>query len=305
MKLLIVCLGGPSELLFTTPVLRCLKQQLNAEIHFLLLSQYKNVLEANPYIDHFDIIQDGSTGINQLSAQNFDHIIDLQGDSISLKIDKAINKHILRYKNNGFLRFLQKKEHTVQQFFKAIAPLGIRNDGAGLDYFIPKKEELKETDIPASHHYGFVAITINTFHFASPVPAVKVQEICKAIDHPVILLGNSKEYSKAEAIASFDPIKVYNACGKFSFHESADLVRRSKLVIVQDNEYLQVAAALKKPVIAIWGRTSPSSERGPYFGSRKDLYDEVKIGNFKKMATGEIVQLVNKRLAAAPIKTKV
>lgn len=51
---------------------------------------------------------------------------------------------------------------------------------------------------------------------------------------------------KAEAIALVDAIKIYNACGKFSFDESADLLRQAKLLVTCNAGWMQVGAALKK-----------------------------------------------------------
>ncbi|RYZ44367.1 MAG: glycosyl transferase, partial [Chitinophagaceae bacterium] len=82
----------------------------------------------------------------------------------------------------------------------------------------------------------------------------------------IILLGAKEERAEGDAIASVDPIKIYNACGKFSLHESADLVRQSKVVIAHDTGLMHIAAALRKQVIAIWGSTTPSFGMVPYYG---------------------------------------
>ena len=63
-----------------------------------------------------------------------------------------------------------------------------------------------------------------------------------------------------------DPVKIYNACGKFNLNESADLVRRSKLVISHDTGLQYVASAFTKTVLAIWGSTSPKLDVEPYYG---------------------------------------
>src|SRR5689334_12370729 len=139
MKLLIVCLGNDGDLLLTTPVLRCLKQQLNdLEIHYLLQPHHKTILEANPYIDHFHSNISGAPDIKELEKENFDHIIDLQHDSVSTKIDKALKKPVLRVKRSAFREFFfenlkwnlfPKHEHIVHRHFETVAPLGVRNDG--------------------------------------------------------------------------------------------------------------------------------------------------------------------------------
>jgi heptosyltransferase-2 len=249
----------------------------------------------------------GAPDIRELEKENFDHIIDLQHDRVSTKIDKALKKPVLRVKKSALREFFfvnlkwnlfPKHEHIVHRYLETVAPLDVRNDGNGLDYFIPPSQELKEKDIPASHHFGFVAITFAKSKNAKQLSPAQLQELCQAIDHPVLLMGSKNEFAKAEAIASFDPIKVYNACGKFSLHETADLIRKSKLMIAQDSDLSQVAAAFKKPVIGVWGSTFPLPDAAPYYGSGRPLYDEIRTGNIKKLPVQQVLQLVNSRLAA-------
>ena len=114
------------------------------------------------------------------------------------------------------------------------------------------------------------------------------------IDHPVMLIGGRKDFSMAESIASFDPVKVYNACGKFSLHETADLVRKSKLVIAHEGAMMQVAGSFKKPVIAVWGSDSPFGGKAPYCGGKTNLLDHVRTNT----SVVVIANLVNKRLLA-------
>src|SRR5690606_17551141 len=49
-------------------------------------------------------------------------------------------------------------------------------------------------------------------------------------------------------------------------NETADLLRKSKLVISTDSAFMQVAAAFKKPVVSIWGNTTPAFGEYPYYG---------------------------------------
>jgi heptosyltransferase-2 len=92
-------------------------------------------------------------------------------------------------------------------------------------------------------------------------------ELCTKIDHPVILIGGPEDRANGEQIAAADPVKIYNACGKFNLHESADLVKRAKLVISHDTGMMHIAAAFRKPIISIWGNTVPAFGMTPYYGS--------------------------------------
>ncbi|HMK27025.1 MAG TPA: glycosyltransferase family 9 protein, partial [Chitinophagaceae bacterium] len=49
-------------------------------------------------------------------------------------------------------------------------------------------------------------------------------------------------------------------------NESADLVRKAKIVISNDTGLMHIAAAFKRPVISLWGNTVPSFGMTPYYG---------------------------------------
>ena len=65
-----------------------------------------------------------------------------------------------------------------------------------------------------------------------------------------------------------DEVKIYNACGKFTLNESADIVRHAKFIITHDTGLMHIAAALKKPIISIWGNTIPEFGMTPYYGNK-------------------------------------
>ena len=50
-------------------------------------------------------------------------------------------------------------------------------------------------------------------------------------------------------------------------NQSADLVKKSKLVISHDTGLQYIACAFNKPVLAIWGGTSPKLDVEPYYGN--------------------------------------
>jgi ADP-heptose:LPS heptosyltransferase len=147
-----------------------------------------------------------------------------------------------------------------------VKPLGIRNDGQGLDYFIPEKDHIKQEDIPVSHWMGYVGLVIGAQHATKKLPVDKLKALCQAIQYPVILLGGKEDAATAEEIRAIDDVKIYNACGKFSLNESADLVKRARLIISHDTGLMHIAAAFKKEIISVWGNTVPEFGMYPYMG---------------------------------------
>ena len=332
MKFLVIRFSSIGDIVLTTPVVRCLKKQLpGAKIHYLIKPQYKMVMEHNPYIDKLHFLQkDWDQMMTELKEEKFDYIVDLHHNLRTLRVKKELKVPTFPFNKLNIEKFIfvklkwnvMPKIHIIDRYMETVSTFGVRNDGAGMDYFIPKDEEVNEKDIPASHHAGYIALVIGASYYTKKLPVYKLKELCARLDHPVILLGAKEEFTDGEEISSVDPVKIYNACGKFTLNESADLVRKSKLVIAHDTGLMHIAAALKKPVIAIWGSTTPSFGMVPYYGENylahhAQPYDDVQVhklwcrpctkigrnncpqGHFKCMKNipiEEIIRDVNKRL---------
>ncbi len=329
-KFLIIRFSSIGDIVLTTPVIRCLKKQVpDAEIHFLTKDSFRSVVEHNPYIDKLHVLAHSwELMIEELKAEEYDCIIDLHHNTKTLRVKNALKKksfsfyklNIQKYIYTAFKINLLPKQHIVDRYLKTVESFDVKNDGAGLDYFISKEEETRLADIPASHHAGYIACVIGAAHGTKRWPIHKWKEFCSAMNHPIILLGGNEDAVNGDEIAAVDTVKVYNACGKFKLNESADLVRKSKLVISNDTGLMHIAAAFKKPVISLWGNTVPSFGMYPYYGNRftdvqsfdvlqtsklwcrpcsKIGYDKCPLGHFKcmeKISSQELREKVAQRL---------
>jgi ADP-heptose:LPS heptosyltransferase len=276
MKFLIIRFSSIGDIVLTTPVIRCLKQQVpDAAIHFLVKDKFLPVVEHNPYIDRLHVLgHSWELMMEELKTENFDYIIDLHHNLKTLKIKRALGKksysfyklNIQKYFYTAFKINMLPRIHIVDRYLKTVESFSVKNDGLGLDYFIGEKDKTKKEDIPVSHSAGYIACVIGAAHGTKRWPVHKWKEFCTKMNHPVILLGDKSDEQSGNEIASVDPVKVYNACGKFSINESADLVRKSKLVISNDTGLMHIAAAFKKPIISLWGNTVPSFGMTPYYG---------------------------------------
>lgn len=277
-KILVIRFSSIGDIVLASPVLRCIKKQIeNVELHFVTKSSFKIVTASNPYVDKFFYYdKDMDSFIDDLKKENYDYVIDLHNNFRSNKIRRALKKKTYTIDKLNIQKFLLTKlnidlmpdVHITQRSLNTVAALNVVDDGLGLDYFIPEADIVKVEDIPTSHYHGFIAIVIGANYFTKKLPVHKLQELCSKIDHPIILLGGKEDSTAGEAVASIDPIKIYNACGKFNLNESADLVRQSKMVISHDTGLQYIACALQKPVLAIWGGTSPKLDVEPYYGKK-------------------------------------
>ena len=288
MKFLIIRFSSIGDIVLTTPVVRCLKRQVaTAEIHYLTKSSFRPIVAANPYIDKIHCLGgdlatagdrsaagDLSTVIEELRREDFDYVIDLHHNMRTWKVKRALGKKAFSFDKLNIQKWLYTNfkwnrmpdRHIVDRYLDTVAGFGVTNDGAGLDYFIPPADEIKPQDIPTSHQAGYIGLVIGAAHATKRLPLHKLIEICTGARHPLILLGGPEDAGVADELAAIDPVKIYNACGKFSLNESADLVRQAKLIVTHDTGLMHIAAAFKRPVVAVWGNTVPDFGMYPYYG---------------------------------------
>lgn len=272
MKILLIRFSSIGDIVLTSPVVRCLKQQLNCEIHYLTKENYKEIVAHNPAISKVYFIQKEVTEIiADLRNEKYDLILDLHDNLRSRQVTAALNVKTYRYKKQRFKRFLLTQfkidllhNHVVDRYFTAAKKLNVINDGKGLDYFIPEKDEIIPAKLPFTHIAGYGVVVVGAKHFTKQIPLQKLEELCKAISIPIILIGGKEDVEKGELLARIDDFKIYNACGRFNINQSASVIKRAKWVITADTGMMHIAAAFNKRIITIWGGTDKRLGFSPY-----------------------------------------
>ncbi len=277
MKVLIIRFSSIGDIVLTTPVVRCLKtQKPETEVHYLTKSVFKPLIEANPYIDKSHFLDNNLDAIiDSLRAEHFDVIIDLHKNLRTLKVKRALNTQSYSFDKLNAKKWLfvnlklnlMPDESIVSRYLKTVEPLGVKNDGKGLDHFIPDGVEVTNKDIPMSHWAGYIGCVIGGSYNTKKLPVEQWQKFIAEIPFPVILLGGPEDRDEGRSIATSDPVKIYNACGKFNLHESALLVKYSKIIVSNDTGLMHIASAFQKPIISLWGNTAPEMGMFPYYGN--------------------------------------
>lgn len=273
-KILIIRFSSIGDIVLTTPVIRCLKTQLpDTEIHFLTKKANHSLLKANPYISGIWSFDDNfKEMIPQLKGESFSYIIDLHKNfrsryvifKLGIPFESFPKLNLRKWLLVNFKINTLPEMHLVDRYFISLQRLKIRNDGKGLDYFIPPDEEVDVSTIHPSINQGFIAFSIGGRHNTKIFPEEKVIEVCNGTSRPVILLGGPTDHDRAEMILHRTGPHVFNGCGKYTINQSASLVRQSHLVITNDTGLMHIAAAFHQPIISIWGNTVPAFGMYPY-----------------------------------------
>ncbi len=272
-KFLVIRFSSIGDIVLTSPVIRCLKQQVDgAEIHFLTKKQYVSLLSANPYIDRIHTYEGLFKTVRKLRKQEFHYVIDLHNNQRTAWIKSRLPAISFSFKKLNFKKWLLvnfKKNmmpdiHIVDRYLDTLNLFDVINDERGLDYFIPPGEELSISGLPQPFHNGYILFAIGGLHQTKRLPADKISGICKELNLPVILAGSEKDVATGNSVASCCGHLVLNACGKHTINQSASLVRQADVVISHDSGLMHIAAAFKKKIISVWGNTVPEFGMSPY-----------------------------------------
>ena len=147
MKILVVRFSSIGDIVLTTPVLRCLRHQLpDAQIHYLTKAQFAPLLSANPHIDRLHLLDDDLEKVlPALKLERFDFIVDLHRNLRTTRVKRALDdvksaafpkKNFEKWVAVNFRVNLMPDASIVERYFEAVKPLGVHNDGGGLECYI-------------------------------------------------------------------------------------------------------------------------------------------------------------------------
>lgn len=272
MKVLILRFSSIGDIVLTTPVVRCLKQQVkDIEIHYLTKPQFKGILTTNIYIDKVHTLDASLTNtVDLLKQENFDEVIDLHNNLRTKRVKLALGKPSHSFNKLNLEKWLLVKLktnrmptiHIVDRYMETIAHLGVKNDGQGLDYFIPETEKLDTTTLPNN----YIAFAIGGQHTTKKLPNTKIVEVLQQLNYPTILIGGKEDAENGNAIInSFNNATIINMCGELSLNQSALVVKNSKGLITHDTGMMHIGAALDIPILSVWGNTVPQLGMIPYY----------------------------------------
>ncbi len=285
-KILIIRFSSIGDIVLTTPVVRCIKEQKpNIEIHYLTKKAFKGILENNPHITKIHIIEKDVKEIAaELKKENFDFVIDLHNNIRSFQAKRLLSKPSSTFKKLNFKKWLlvnfkintMPNIHVVDRYLKTAEQLGIISDSKGLDYFIPEKDEVKISSLPHTHQNGYIGFVIGAKHFTKKLPTEKIISVCKKLNHPIVLLGGKEDAMRASEIEKVVGANIYNACGIYNLNQSASLIKQATKIISHDTGLMHIAAAFKKEIISVWGNTVPAFGFTPYLPDIKSKIVGVK-----------------------------
>ncbi|MDG1331463.1 MAG: glycosyltransferase family 9 protein [Crocinitomicaceae bacterium] len=289
MKILVVRFSSIGDIVLTSSVMRCLKEQLpNSEIHFLTKAAFRSVVEHNPNIDKVITIDSSIKEVtSELKNEKYDHIVDLHNNlrtrSLALRLRRPTTKfpklNWEKWKLVKFKSYSMPDLHVVDRYFEAVESLGVKSDGKKGDFKIPESEVVDVQSTYKLESGNFIALVIGAKFGTKQLPINKLVELIDLSKEPVVLIGGPDDVKLGEEIlAKIDHPNTFNSCGKHSILGSASILKQSRVVVTNDTGMMHIAACFDVPIVSIWGNTFPELGMYPYRPNDDESYSihEVK-----------------------------
>ncbi len=163
-------------------------------------------------------------------------------------------------------RKYEGKKHEIEYTLDIVRSLGVSAENNGL--FMPIKKENEEYIENFLHSHGVSGKDrLIALHPGASCPS-KIwpgenfarlgDGLAKSFKVKIIILSSREDEEVGNKVIRLMQCKPISACGKTTVSELASLLLRCALVISNDSGPVHIAAAVKTPVIAIFGR----NERG-------------------------------------------
>lgn len=300
-RILIVNVNWLGDTLFATPFIWAIRENY-PESHIVILTHPRcsEILEGNPHIDEIIIYDERGryrglvekfSIISKLKSEKFDTAFILRRSltrSMLVFLSKIPQRIGFDNRKTGFL--LTKKIppppenlHRVEHFLSLLRPLGINPRSVNYEFFISdedrhcadellKGEGLERTD-------SFTVINPGGNWDLKRWPAENFarlgDEIIKRLKMRVVLTGAEKDMALCKDIAGLMEGGPILLCGKTNLKTLGAVFKRARWVISNDSGPMHIAVAVKTPVVALFGPTSPQIT-GPYGdGVYKILYNSL------------------------------
>jgi heptosyltransferase-1 len=290
LKIFILKPSSLGDVVQALPVLRLLKLHLpQSEIHWWLDSSLVPLLDGDPDLAGIIPFERGKwtspfrwvdvwRSVRSIRAHHFDWVIDLQS---------LLRSGAMAWLANGARTVgLDDAREGARGFYDVIIPRRSYHTHA-VDWYL---ETLSALDVPV--HWNFkwlperprVAAAIQQKWQPQPGRWIGLQPGARwgnkrwpiehfmetvgrlAKTHPdarFAILGGPSDQILGETIVRAAPVRCLDLTGRTSLPEMVEWVRRCELTVTNDTGPMHVAAALGKPVVALFGPTEPR-RTGPY-----------------------------------------
>ena len=283
-KILIIQTAFIGDVILTLPLLQSLRKNFpGARIDFLLVPRTSELLKNHPDVSEV-IIYDkygadsGVSGFFRLrkilSSVNYDVAFiphrslrsALLALSSGIKVRVGFDKSPFKFLYTNVVHY-DSKAHEIERNLSLLEAFGFKATSK-LPRLYPSSEDKAYVDSILGGNSNLIGVAPgsiwNTKRWVEE-GFIKVVTWFAENGHTVALVGGGEDFKLCERIKIKSGGKnILNLCGSLSLLQSAELIRRCKVLISNDSAPMHMAVAVGTPVVAIFGSTVPEFGFYPY-----------------------------------------
>jgi heptosyltransferase-2 len=284
-RALIIRFSSVGDIVLSSLLVRALRSRFpSSQIDFVVKEEFADLVRYNPYIS--SVIAFPRNGRfadlrhlrSRIARTAYDAIFDIH-DSLRSRYLCAgaanvhrVNKRklarflLVKFKINAYARF-GGAPSVALRYLETARSFGVADDGNGLDLFFDRKDAMNVEavigpDFPPDER--FIGVCPSAKHANKMWPAERFAEVGRDLSttyrRPILLFGSDRERTRCEEIAArmgrvSPDLRVLNLAGRLSLSETAAAMDRCAVVVTNDSGLMHIAAARKRPVVAIFGPT--------------------------------------------------
>ena len=307
-KTLIIRFSSVGDIVLSSLLVRTFRSRFpDCQLDYVVKEEFADVVRHNPHLTNVIVFpRRGSFGDlqrlrRQLRRNDYDLVIDIH-DSLRSRYLGHGAKRVVRVNKRKLARFtlVQLKLDLYETFggspsvalryIEPVEQFGVQDDGEGLEYFYSAEEERRIEQKLGAPSFAvdemFLGICPSAKHNTKMWSLERFAEVAAMLRSeyalPVILFGSEDERDRCEQIATrilaTNPgFRVLNLAGRITLNETAAVMDRCALVVTNDSGLMHIAAARKRPVVAIFGSTVRQLGFFP-FGTRSTVVENAALG---------------------------
>ena len=292
-KILVIQTAFIGDAILTLPLIQALKLNYpHASIDVTVVPRTAELFDHHPAISKiypYDKrgMDKGVKGLwrlrKLLSEQNYDLVLVphrslrsalltwLLHPKLSIGFDRSAGrwmfKKVVRY---------DPSTHEIERNLSLLTPLNIPHLTTSLPRLYPSDQDVYTID-SIFKEYGLQryksigAVAPGTIWNTKRWPADRFASVCKRLaseEIALVLIGGTEDQELCEEVKAMAQTKnLYSVAGRLSLLQSAEMIRRCKVLISNDSAPMHLAIAVGTPVVAIFGATIPGygfAPRGPH-----------------------------------------
>lgn len=283
-RILVTVLSPIGDTLFTTPAIHALRQRYpKAHLAAIAYPTNKGILEDNPDIDELFVhptLEQRQPPLDllrlfwEMRQRRFDLAVDMCTFSFCLSRVFCNIPHRVKLQLPRFWWLIPHHQswgrtHAIFHYLRAIEPLGIKVENPSLYLNLTPADRafaeryllergVHNNDFLVAVHPGgegwYGKKRWNREGFAQ-----LGDELVRKFGAKVLILGGGDESLLANQVAALMNRGCLNGAGQTSLKQTAAIIERCLLFIGNDSSPLHLAAAVKTPVVGIYGPSNPDN----------------------------------------------